>query len=120
MGPRSVTADRPCVLAQSWFGALSFNGAAVCHRGSAFVQSSSTGPPARLQWGRGLSPRIGALHTARIVRNQWGFNGAAVCHRGSAFYFFVKRFWHVVASMGPRSVTADRMASWRNWYTQLV
>ncbi len=37
-----------------------------------------------LQWGRGLSPRIGFALLRQAWESQNGFNGAAVCHRGSA------------------------------------
>ncbi len=94
MGPRSVTADRgrPSTLTASW--PPCFNGAAVCHRGSGTRPFRPGLDPLVLQWGRGLSPRIG---------------GRAGCALGDNL---------ADASMGPRSVTADRLcfALWLEWF----
>ncbi len=85
MGPRSVTADRPRPRNYPRPSRASFNGAAVCHRGS------EAAPAGR-------------------CRAAGRFNGAAVCHRGSVPVVQPVRVRVKVASMGPRSVTADRLA----------
>ncbi len=131
MGPRSVTADRfwPPVhfLARSplqWGRGLSPR-IGIC-------SASTEVAPSKLQWGRGLSPRIGtpmrshhqrcptrfngaavchrgSVGTPRpFLRACASFNGAAVCHRGSVHVNLPSVNGNKVASMGPRSVTADR------------
>ncbi len=87
MGPRSVTADR--------MGVVIFIGLA----------------PLVLQWGRGLSPRIGGRYVPELVGKISCFNGAAVCHRGSAPLPRSAGVPTAAASMGPRSVTADRCSA---------
>ncbi len=157
MGPRSVTADRGWSAERLSYWLRRFNGAAVCHRGSGrFCRSEGWSPHSfngaavchrgsaefmgmmldslgKLQWGRGLSPRIG-WSTSNTPRRAWGFNGAAVCHRGSASVSSTASgsssglqwgrglsprigacclcCWGeaAAASMGPRSVTADRFS----------
>ncbi len=82
MGPRSVTADRITTPAHFSLQYLRFNGAAVCHRGSVLGSDYKEISTSVLQWGRGLSPRIG-FDPGSVAHTHLRFNGAAVCHRGS-------------------------------------